>query len=102
MSKLVEKSYAERIPADEVISTICHVWYLPHHSVYHLRKPDKLQVVFDCSAAYEGISLNSHLLQGPDLTNNLTGVLLRFRQERTAIMADNGSHHIPPGESGER
>lgn len=32
--------------------------------------------------------MNRHLLQGPDLTNNLVGVLIRFRQERTAIMCD--------------
>lgn len=32
--------------------------------------------------------MNSVLLSGPDLTNNLLGVLLRFRKERTALMAD--------------
>ena len=34
------------------------------------------------------MSLNSQLLQGPDLTNNLVGVLIRFREEPIAIMAD--------------
>ncbi|KAG7518796.1 hypothetical protein JOB18_044067 [Solea senegalensis] len=33
-------------------------------------------------------SLNGELLPGPDLTNSLLGVLLQFRQERIAIMAD--------------
>jgi hypothetical protein len=56
--------------------------------VYHPKKPDKIRVVFDCSAEFKGESLNRHLLQGPDLTNNLVGVLIRFRQERTAIMCD--------------
>ena len=28
------------------------------------------------------------LLQGPDLTSNLLGVLTRFRQEKYAFMAD--------------
>ena len=32
--------------------------------------------------------MNDQLLQGPDLTNNLTGVLLRFRQEPVALLAD--------------
>ena len=63
-------------------------WYLPHHGVYHPKKPDKLRVVSDCSAEYQGSSLNNYLFQGPDLTNNMIGVLLRFRQERIAIMAD--------------
>ncbi len=35
-----------------------------------------------------GTSLNDVLLQGPDLTNSLLGVLLRFRREPIAIMAD--------------
>ena len=51
-------------------------------------KPDKLRVVFDCAAQYNGVSLNSQLLQGPVLTNNLMGVLIRFREEPIAIMAD--------------
>ena len=45
-------------------------------------------MVFDCSARYLGESLNDHLLQGPDLTSKLTGVLTRFREERVAFMAD--------------
>ena len=43
---------------------------------------------FDCSALCDGQSLNQQLFQGPDLTNNLTGVLCRFRQERIAFMCD--------------
>ena len=35
-----------------------------------------------------GHSLNKYLLQGPDLTNSLVGVLCRFRQEMIAFMCD--------------
>ena len=62
--------------------------YIPHHGVYHPKKPDKLRVVFDCSAKYKGQSLNDHLLQGPNLTNTLIGVLCRFRKEPIAFMCD--------------
>ena len=55
--------------------------------MYHPRK-GKLRVVFDCGAEYKGVSLNSQLLQGPNLTSSLVGVLMRFRQEQVAIMAD--------------
>lgn len=63
-------------------------WYIPHHGIYHPKKPTKLRVVFDCSAKHKGTSLNDHLLQGPDLINNLTGILLRFRQHPIALMCD--------------
>ncbi|KAK3732687.1 hypothetical protein QZH41_009335 [Actinostola sp. cb2023] len=52
------------------------------------KKPDKIRVVFDCSAEFAGQSLNRHLLQGPDLTNSLVGVLCRFRQEQVAFVCD--------------
>jgi len=69
-------------------STEGEIWYIPHHGIYHPKKPDKIRVVFDCSAKYKGVSLNDHLLQGPDLINSLVGVLCRFRQRPTAIMCD--------------
>ncbi len=51
-------------------------------------KPGKVRVVFDCAPRFGDTPLNDQLLQGPDLTNDLTGVLLRFRQESVALMAD--------------
>ena len=63
-------------------------WYLPHHPVFHPQKPGEVRVVFDCSAKYHGTSLNGLLLQGPDLTNTLVGVLTRFREEPIALTAD--------------
>ena len=32
--------------------------------------------------------MNKNLLQGPDLTNSLMGVLCRFRHETVALMCD--------------
>ena len=88
MKNLISKEYAEKIPPDEINRQDGLVWYLPHHPVVHPQKPGKVRVVFDCSAEHEGVSLNSNLLQGPDLTNTLLGVLLRFRQGNIAVMAD--------------
>lgn len=65
-----------------------NVWYIPHQGVYHPRKPEKIRVVFDCSAKYEGTALNDHLLTGPDLTNGLTGVLCRFRKHPVTVICD--------------
>ena len=88
MTNMITKGYAELVPPDEQIPTEGSVWYLPHHGVYNSKKPGKLRVVFDCSANFKGHSLNAHLLQGPDLNNNLIGVLLRFRKENIAIICD--------------
>jgi len=88
MSEIIEKRYAQKVNAEELNPDEGKLWYLPHHGVYHPRKPSSIRVIFDCSARYQGKSLNDHLLQGPDLTSKLTGVLTRFRKERVAFMAD--------------
>lgn len=85
MEGILSKGHAEVAPS---LESDDECWYLPIFAIYHPKKPNKIRMVFDSSASYEGISLNSVLLSGPDLTNNLLGVLLRFRKERTALMAD--------------
>ena len=37
---------------------------------------------------HNGVFLNDELLVGPDLLTNLSGVLLRFREELVAVAAD--------------
>ncbi|XP_063607775.1 uncharacterized protein LOC134782243 [Penaeus indicus] len=88
MKDLIDKGYAEEAPYQGPNFNDGRVWYIPHHGVYHPKKPDKIRVVFDCSAVYKNESLNKNLLQGPDLTNNLIGVLCRFRKEHVAIACD--------------
>ncbi len=87
ISKLLENGYARKIPRNEITTAVGKVWYLPHHGVYHPTKK-KIRVVFDCSAKFQDQSLNDHLLQGPNLTNLLLGVLLRFRLEPVAFIGD--------------
>lgn len=87
MQKLLEKGHAEPAPKAELSSSSPR-WYLPHFGVYHPQKPDKIRVVFDSAAETKGTSLNKALLSGPDLTNNLLGILLRFRQDTVAFVAD--------------
>ncbi|XP_062570928.1 uncharacterized protein LOC134232947 [Saccostrea cucullata] len=85
MENLFTHGFAEEAPE---VQEGEECWYLPIFPVFHPKKPNKIRVVFDSSAIYQGHSLNSTLLQGPDLTNNLLGVLLRFRKERVAITGD--------------
>ena len=88
IGNLIQNGHAEKVPDCEVENNNGHVWYIPHHGIYHPKKPGKLRVVFDCSAVHNGESLNKHLLQGPDLTNPLIGVLCRFRMEQIAFTCD--------------
>ena len=93
MEEYISKGHAKRVQPNEGdnpdgLSPKKPIWYLPHHPVTHPQKPEKVRIVFDCAAKYHNTSLNDHLLQGPDFTNSLVGVLLRFRQERVAVMAD--------------
>ena len=62
------------------------IWYLPHHPVTNVHKPEKVRVVFDCAAKYHGLSLNDTLMKGPTFMNNLVGVLIRFRKNRIALV----------------
>ena len=85
MEKLFTMGYARRVPVE--ISATERSWWIPHHGVYHPVKK-KFRTVFDCSAKSDGISLNSKLIQGPDPSNSLVGVLARFRIGKIAFMAD--------------
>ena len=58
-------------------------WYIPHHCT-----GGKFRVVFDCAASFQGTSLNKQLLQGPDNTNSMIGVLFRFRPHSVAVVGD--------------
>ena len=88
MEDYITKGHAEKLPEKELEKDDRPVWYLPHHPVTHPMKPEKVRVVFDCAAQHGGTSLNQQLLQGPDLANLLVGVLIRFRQEPIALVAD--------------
>ncbi len=50
MDKIITCGDAEKVP-DENINK-ASAWYIPHHGVYHLQKPGKICVVFDCSARF--------------------------------------------------
>ena len=85
MQTMISKGFVERVSSDELEAD--NAYYLTHHGVYHKQK-NKLRIVFNCSLPFKGKSLNDSLYQGPDLTNSILGVLLRFRQEKIAFIGD--------------
>ena len=88
MESLIQKRYARNMTEEEALRRSQRTWYLPHHGVFHPQKQGKIRVVFDVASLHDGVSLNNQLLHGPDLTNNLLGILLSFRQYPIALVAD--------------
>ena len=41
------------------------------------------------ASKYKGVSLNSCFETGPDLLNNMFGLLLRFQEKPVAVLANN-------------
>ena len=90
-SSVVEKYQTEgssRQVHDDELVKLKPIWYLPHHAVWHPRKPEEPRVVFDCASKSGGTSLNEELLRGPENTSSLIGVILRFRVNEVAVTAD--------------
>ena len=50
IKNLFDKSYTRKVSQVNDGKT----WNLPHHGVYHPKKPEKIRVVFDSSAVYKG------------------------------------------------
>ncbi|XP_033098549.1 uncharacterized protein LOC117102405 [Anneissia japonica] len=87
MEEMVTMGFARKLEESEVNNYPVH--YIPHHSVV---RPDSkttpVRIVFNSSNRYEGEAINDYWVKGPDLLNNLLGVLLRFRENEVALCAD--------------
>ena len=69
----------------------CKVHYLPHQAVFRKdAETTKLRIVYDASAkeGKNGTSLNDCLHTGPSLTPLLFEILVRFRENRVALVGD--------------
>ena len=88
MDSYLSSGFARKLSEGELNKESKTHLYLPHHPVTSPTKPGKVRTVFDAAAECQGTSLNKNLLTGPDVANNLVGVLLRFRQGKIAFAAD--------------
>ena len=86
LQKDLQNGYVVKI--DPCTDNTKSVSYLPHHPVSNENKPGKIRRVTNASSIFQGQSLNSNLLKGPDLLSNLVGIILRFRESHIAISAD--------------
>ena len=65
------------------------VHYIPHHAVVRPeKKSTPVRIVFNSSCMFQGHQLNDYWMKGPDMLNNLFGVVLRFREREVALVGD--------------
>ena len=86
---MVSRDVARKLSEEEEVKYRGPIHYISHHEV--LRPDSKstpCRIVFNSSADFRGHVLNDYWAKGPDLLNNLLGVLLRFREEKVAIVGD--------------
>lgn len=84
----VAKGYIRQLTNKEATSRSDGRWYLPIFPVSKTNKPNKVSMVWDAAAKFNGISLNSMLIKGPDQLSSPIGVPQRFRQHKFAICGD--------------
>ena len=66
------------------------MFYISHLAVVNPHSNSTpVRIVFNSSQTHKGVSLNACLAKGPDsYMNNLVGILLRWREERVALIGD--------------
>ena len=89
IEEMIKRKVCKKLEEPEIENYKGPLFFLTHHEV---RKGDSkstpCRIVFNSSAKFQGHSLNDYLAKGPDMLNNLLGVLLRFREERYVIFGD--------------
>ena len=89
---LVKKGFAREVPEEELENWVKKggkVYYISHQMALNPgSKSTPVRVVFNSSQMYRGYSLNSSWELGPDVMNNLHGVLLRFRKDYVGGQGD--------------
>ena len=79
----------EKVPEAEIAKEKGTAHYLPHRPVVREDKSTtKIRAVFDASCSVNGVSLNDCLYPGPNLLVKIFDILLRFRLNKIAILAD--------------
>ena len=84
-----EMKFACKLTNEEMENYKGPVHYISHHAVLRPEKKSApVCIVFNSSSVYQGNRLNDYWKKGPDLLNNLFGVVLRFREKEVAVSGD--------------
>ena len=86
---MLERGVAMKLSEEDFKAHKGPVQYISHHEVM---KKDSIstpcRIVFNASAKYKGICLNDCWAKGPNVMNNMLGVLIRFREGKIALAGD--------------
>lgn len=89
ITDMVQRNIAVRLEDKEIEEYDGPVHFIPHHEVL---KPGScstpVRIVFDSSSNYLDHKLNDYWAKGPNLLNNLLGILFRFRENQVGIVGD--------------
>ena len=85
----LNRGIVEKIDKSEQAQPGRQLHYLPHHCVVREDKTTtKLRIVYNASARENGPALNDCLYTGPSLAPDILDILIRFRVQPVALVAD--------------
>ena len=83
------RKVAYKLSSKEIEEYVGPIYYIAHHKVLKNESASApCRIVFDASEKFGEYILNNFWAKGPDLINNLLGVLLRFREGEVAATGD--------------
>ena len=89
MNEMSEMGFARKLTEDELTHYQGPAHYITSH--HEVIRPGNwstpIRIVFNSSSSYQGHVLNDYWMKGPDLLNDLFGVVLQFRERACALMA---------------
>ena len=89
MKEMLEMKFSRKLTKEEDGNYQGPVHYIPHHAVVRPeKKSTPIRIVFNSSCMFQGHQLNDYWMKGPDMLNNLFGVVLRFREREVALLGD--------------
>ncbi|XP_068203689.1 uncharacterized protein [Palaemon carinicauda] len=86
---MLSRGVARKLSWKEMSEYDGPIHYIHHHEVLKESSTSTpVRIVFNSSADNKGHRLNDYWAKGPDLLNDLVGILLRFRQDNVAVIGD--------------
>ena len=86
---MVSREVARKLTLKELKEYKGPIHYISHHEVLKPEsKSTPVRIVFNSNARYMGHALNDYWAKGPHLLNDLLGILIRFRENKIALIGD--------------